>query len=125
MKFSLILILNYFIRCVSQTIFSFSGIFNLTKNIADNAFTITADTLGLLDFCPFVNELSASVSERIPSHIRGQEEALNTIIQAVDSWEFDRRSATSKALVLAFAGQIDHQKIKHCRMTSTFQVQRA
>ena len=72
--------------------------------------TISSKIYDLMDYftlykkCGYVEELAQIVKERLSSKIRCQEEGVRTISNAIAGWEMQKRSGTSKPLVLALTG---------------------
>ncbi|CAK4110412.1 unnamed protein product [Aphanomyces euteiches] len=61
--------------------------------------------LGFGDQCRFVDHPSVSVRKHLQTHLKAQDRALETIIGAIESWEFSRSNSKDQApLVLAITG---------------------
>jgi len=64
-----------------------------------------AKRTGIVDVCPYVDDVMDALNASLPLHIRGQHGGVEIILNAVASWEFQRRvGLLSEPLVLAIAG---------------------
>ena len=88
----------------SQDIFTFGGAYGAIADTASTTYDWIAKRTGITDICPFVDSITSALNESLPLTIRGQSGGIDIILNAVASWEFQRRVGLSEPLVLAVAG---------------------
>ena len=87
-----------------NSLYTFEGAFNIVTDFVGTTLSTITQTAGLSDSCPFRDNMAESVKDLLPQFIRGQNEAIEIIINAVASWEFGKKSGKSDPLVLALTG---------------------
>ena len=87
-----------------QLLYTFEGAFNIFTEFLDTTLSSLSQTAGLTDVCPFRDNVAQSVKSILPQYIRGQDEGLDIIVNAVAAWEFGKKAGKSGALVLALTG---------------------
>ena len=88
----------------AQNIFSFYSAYNVTTDIAQTAYEYILSNTGVVDTCPFTINMVTNANEILSNNIQCQDQAVSSIINSVASWEFQRRSGLSQALLLVFSG---------------------
>lgn len=83
---------------------SFGGALDVTYNIVSNTFDYIGSYIGISETCPYVSDIMVSIKNNLPMHIKAQKEGIEFIVNAVSSWEFQKRSGLSEPLILAFTG---------------------
>ena len=86
------------------TLYSFEGAVNIFSEYLEYTLSTLTETAGLSEMCPFREGIAQSVKEILPQYIRGQDEGIEIVVNAVASWEFGRKSGKSDPLVLALTG---------------------
>ena len=88
----------------TQSPYSLEGALNIFSEFVDTTLSTLSQSAGLSEICPYRDNVAKSVESLLPQYIRGQDEALRIIVNAVSAWEFGKRSGKSDALVLALTG---------------------
>ena len=78
---------------------------NAGEVLGEKALDTVLETLGLEESCPYVDGMSEKLRKELPLVIKGQPLAIRMIIEAVESWEY-QKTGLGKVwpLVLALAG---------------------
>ena len=88
----------------SQSPYSLEGALSIFSEFVDTTLSTLSQSAGLSEICPYRDNVAKSAESQLPQYIRGQDEALKIIVNAVSAWEFGKRSGKSDALVLALTG---------------------
>ena len=87
-----------------QDIFTFEGAYGAIADTASTTYDWIAKRTGITEVCPFVDSITLALNKSLPLTIRGQSGGVDIILNAIASWEFQRRVGLSEPLVLAIAG---------------------
>jgi len=102
--FSLLFSSHTFVRSqqqnVSPSFYSLAGFLNYASSSID----YLSQSVGLVEMCPFREDMSKYLKEHLPLQIQGQDEGLEIITNAIAGWDFKRKSGSSQPLVLAVTG---------------------
>ncbi len=61
-------------------------------------------SVGLGESCPWNDNMMKSVAEVLPKNVRGQDEGVSSIVNAIAGWEMQKKSGQSRPLVMAITG---------------------
>lgn len=82
----------------------FASYFEGTYRYAADTANSLGRTIGIYEYCPFVDNIMEALNETLPRVILGQQGGIESIVNAIAAWEFQKRAGLSEPLVLAITG---------------------
>lgn len=73
-------------------------------SLVSGSFDSLLQTVGLGEKCSWRENMLESVASALPMNIRGQDEGVKSIINAIAGWEMQKKSGLSRPLVMAITG---------------------
>lgn len=85
-------------------IFTLDSYFEVTNHIFESTTGWLSEYTGLSELCPYRDEFANSINTSLSKTIKGQDIAVDAIVNAFAAWEFDKRGGYAGPLVLAITG---------------------
>lgn len=76
----------------------------IAMDVFDTTLSWASKSFGITEQCPYVDDPVASLTQRLPTLISGQDQGVEMILDTFSSWEFSRKAGYQQPLVLAITG---------------------